>query len=55
MLGRLACLVGRHHWRQIPNPELSPATQTLGCSRCGKDKREYGPPGPGQTTGPIPG
>ena len=55
MLGRLACLVGRHRWQQLPNAELSPATQTLACSRCGKDKPEYEPPGPGQTSGPIPG
>jgi len=51
MFGRLACLFGRHRWQQVPNPELSAATPSLACARCGKDKPEYGPPGPGQSTG----
>ena len=51
MLGRLACLLGRHRWQQTANPEVSPATPALACARCGKDKPQYGPPGPGQATG----
>jgi hypothetical protein len=55
MIGRLACLVGRHRWRPLTNPEVSAATPNLVCARCGKDKPEYGPPGEGQTTGPSGG
>jgi hypothetical protein len=51
MLGRLACLVGRHSWVPFVNPEAGPATQNLVCSRCGRDKPRFDPPGGGQSTG----
>jgi hypothetical protein len=51
VLGRLACLVGRHRWEPFANPEAAPATRNLVCARCGKDQPRYDPPGGGQVTG----
>ena len=52
MLARLACALGRHRWEPFANPETADTgSPYLVCSRCGKDKKQYDPPTPGQAKG----
>lgn len=44
-MGRVLCFIGVHSWQRQHNPEASgPGADFQTCSRCGKEKADYGKP-----------
>jgi len=50
--GRLLCVIARHDWAQLRNPEVGgrAAVYRL-CRRCGRERNEYSPRAPRNVAG----